>query len=277
VINRPSPFSFTDFREYLRAFVAAARPQGLSLRELSRRAGLSPGFLPLVLAGKRRLFEDALEKIVPHLGLDLAEAKYLRILRQMSEANTSLEREAALKKAKKLSGFRSSQPLNFSGFEFLSHWFYPVIRELSAAPGFKLDAEWIQGRLNKKIKRRDIEQAIAFLIEQKMIEKNNLGAWVFPNRETLTMDSAVAKAALAKFHSEMLGQAIESLDSVAREERTVQGLTIGMSPDTYKKAEKILNQALADITQLARDQSDRALVYHVALAAFPVTKKVKTS
>ena len=75
------------------------------------------------------------------------------------------------------------------------------------------------------------------------------------------------------FHRQMLGLAAESLESASRSERSVEGYTLPIQKKDFPKVAAILKSAFEQISKLesAKDASNE--IYHIALSAFPITKR----
>jgi uncharacterized protein (TIGR02147 family) len=103
-------FHYTDYRQYLRDWVAAQRgKKGFSLRIFAARAGLgAPGYLGMVIQGKRNLGESGLERFMNGMKLMGAERLYFRNLVLWNQSSTGAERGvyegklALLRKSKQL-------------------------------------------------------------------------------------------------------------------------------------------------------------------------------
>jgi hypothetical protein len=74
----------------------------------------------------------------------------------------------------------------------------------------------------------------------------------------------------------MLALAAESLTEMTSDERTVTGHTAAFSPDQYDAVRAILDEALQKIAALPSTGGTQS-VYHVALAAFPLTRAEATT
>ncbi len=88
------PFPFTDYRSYLREWLALARlRRGFSLRVFAERAGLgSQSHLKMVIDGKRNLGESGIERFMNGLGLGGEERLYFRNLVLWNQSTDDAER-----------------------------------------------------------------------------------------------------------------------------------------------------------------------------------------
>src|SRR4051812_3312537 len=107
-ILRPDVFTYSDALGLLREWIEYLKAQSkgeFSVRKLSDDAHVAAGLLPMVLAGKRNLTLDTMEKILPHLELDLAEQRHLRSLVRLSLRSQS-SKSYALRKIARSRGYQ---------------------------------------------------------------------------------------------------------------------------------------------------------------------------
>ena len=146
---RPDIFQHHDIREFLQehfAYLKMQDPQ-FSLRNLAVRAGLSVGILPDIMSRKVTLTAKALEKIVPFLEIPKNEIVFLNWLRELSEGHTHEERAHAYKNIRRHGRYSHAQKKELESYQYLSKWYYPVIREMANWPDFQLEAKWVRARL----------------------------------------------------------------------------------------------------------------------------------
>lgn len=94
-VNMHDLFHYTDYRHYLRDWVAAARAnrKGFSFRVFAARAGLgAPGYLGMVIQGKRNLGESGLERFMNGMKMTGMERLYFRNLVLWNQAEGDSER-----------------------------------------------------------------------------------------------------------------------------------------------------------------------------------------
>ena len=76
--ERPSIYLFHDFLEFIKAQLGFLQhKKGWSLRIFAKKVELAPSYLSMCLNGKRPLTREVLEKIMPYLGLNPSEQRYL--------------------------------------------------------------------------------------------------------------------------------------------------------------------------------------------------------
>lgn len=277
--TRPDIYGYYDYRLFLKdwfAFLKGTRV-GFSVRSLARSCGLSESYVSMVLSGERSLSDSKLALLSPFLGLDQSQQSYLSWLRTLLEAEDEQQRLEALKKIQRFSRYRELNPHDIENYEYLTHWYYVVIREMSALPDFDLDPAWIRARLKNKIGTDEIREAVQFLIDHGYIELDAKGKCQRPSK-SVHGKTGVVKPALIKFHREMLTQACDSIENTPRGHRNVSAHTATIPVAKIAEVQKIMEDARNKIVTLISGTSDPiSEVYHFSFLAFPVTKSRKGS
>ena len=271
-MKHPEIYNYHDHLVFLRDWLAyrkASQP-GFSLRTLARDAGLSPAYLPLILAAKRVLSLKALAKMGPHLGLSKAERSYLEALVTLGTTDSQKVRLEALDKMKRFRSYQQNNPRELEAYQYLTHWYYVAIREMASIPGFQPTPEWIAPRLRYGVSLQEIKSALEFLTSH---------GYLHDPTKTIECVGGVFKVALTQFHHEVLGLAARSITETASKDRSIQGHTVALSQEQIKEASRILDEALKKIQKLGQSgpiptaESKSPEVYHVELALFPLTQK----
>lgn len=269
---RPEIREYHDYRAFLKDWLAYKRNSGprFSYRAVSKRAKLSSGYLTLVLKGQRRISEEALEQLMPHLGLVEGQVSYLRNLRNMAEANDLEHKTNALQKLRRYRVYQELNPKEYETFHYFSHWHLIVIREMVTMPEFRLDPEWIRQRLRRKVSLQVIRQALQWLRDHQFIVVASDGKASFPESQQITCSDTVFRIALSEYHRQMLGMSVDAIEEVPREQRNVLGYTIGMNQETFLKVKELMDRTMKEVWDLARAGAGRDSVYHVGFVAFPL-------
>jgi uncharacterized protein (TIGR02147 family) len=273
-MNKPGVYSYHDYRVFLKdliTFLQETQPD-LSLRKLAEKSELAVGYLPMVLGGKRNLTEKALEALKKHLKLKVDEVAYLKY---MMELNDSGSREGKLELVKKMQKFHKYQEENgkeLEAYQYLTKWHYVALREMILLEDFKNDIHWIQDRLSFAVTPKDIQEALDFLLQHGFIEKAGRGKFIVKDK-ILDCFDGIYRLSLGEFYKLIYALAVESIDSVARDERLLLGHTFAVSNDSYEKVSAVLNEALLKIREIEKTDVRRDRVYQVSFAAFPLTKK----
>jgi uncharacterized protein (TIGR02147 family) len=272
---RPNIFEYHDYRSFLKDWFMylESTDRTFSLRGLARQAKISVGYLPMVLADHRSLSKDMLDKFAPHLQMTNVEVQHFETLREMVEAPSAEDRTATLARLQKKQAYRNQHPKEFETYHYMSNWFYVAIRELAGVKGFRLNPKWIQSQLREKVLLADVTKALRFLIDHDFIRVVG-GKAKFPEKNLQCM-GGVYRIALGKFHKEMLNITRDSIDHVASEDRQIVGHTFAFPADRLPELKLILNEALKKVEDLGLTAKSADTVYHVTLAAIPLTQNDK--
>ncbi|MEK6577933.1 MAG: TIGR02147 family protein [Bdellovibrionota bacterium] len=271
--ERPNIFKYHDYREFLKDWLAykKASQSGFSLRYLAGKSGLGAGYLSMVNNRTRNLSSKALTKLIPPLGLEPRERPFFELLVKLGDADSQEERLSALDRMKKFSTYRKNNSSESEVFQYLTHWYYVAIREMTALPEFKTNPSWIASQLNCKVSIPEIEKALKFLIENKYIEVLSNGK-AHPPEKSLDYMGGIYKIALTQMHQEMLSLAGKSIESTPSAERAILGHTFAVEDGDFDQAREILNEAFEKVRKLSKGKSSGKSVYHMELALFPLTR-----
>jgi uncharacterized protein (TIGR02147 family) len=269
-MKRPDPMKANSVCAFLKSWMEYLRhSHQISLRQIAKDAKVSVAILPLVLSGKRRITEQLLNKLLPHLKLKVSEASFLRRLHRCdNEAGPN--KSERFQELRRFGSYKEKRPDEYEALVYLSHWIYPTLRELMCTDHYVDDVEWIQSQLRQPLKRELIAQAREFLISHSYVVASE-GRYKFPEGKHVVCDEQVQKAALIGFHRGLFQEAAQALVEVPRDQRNIQAITVGLSPANYKAAVEILDEALNNIRSLALRSGERTQIYALGINAFPMT------
>ncbi|HEX4925266.1 MAG TPA: TIGR02147 family protein [Bdellovibrionales bacterium] len=273
----PVVYEYHDYRAYLKDHFnfRKSRERDFSTRAFAKSVGLTPPYFTMVLNGRRSLSSTTIEKILPALELTPAEQSYFKLLCVIADSSSQEERVQALNKLQNFSTYRKNNPEEFEVYRYLTKWFYVAIKELAATKEFKPDPAWIQNQLAYKVAPAEIRRALEFLEEQKFIKVKPDGSAEVV-RKTLSCKDGVFQLALREFHQQMLRLAGEAMTSVHHSRRSILGETLCVSERDFEKIHEILERSARELIALEKTAAGPDAVYHVTLAAFPLTKTRRT-
>ncbi len=275
IAKKPSVFQYHDYTLYLNDWLQFQKQsqKGFSLRKLATAQGISIGYLPMVLSGKRPLSMASLNKLMPALQFSKSEQQFFESIHTLSTTSSQNERMECLHQMKKYSAYREHYPNESEIYRYLTKWYYYTIRELAADPEFKLDAPWVQGRLRQHVPLAEIQETLDFLVQNKYIIINETGIATPPEKH-LTCEGGIYKVALTEYHRQLLNLAEKSIENATSNERQLIGHTFAISEKKFEKISDLLKDVIKKI-QTITDEPDtepRDAVYHVEMALFPLTK-----
>ena len=271
----PAVYDFLDYRAYLRAFYAAekARRPTFSHRLFSRLAGLrSPNFLKLVMDGERNLGDESVPKFIKALGLEGEAAAFFSDLVTFTQADNVAAKNRAFERIAASRRFRVARRIDGELFTYLSHWYYPAVRELAARADFKDDARWIANQLRPKISSADAGAALRLLLSLGLLVRDPQSGRIVRGEPTITTEHEVRSLAAANFHRQMLERAAASIDTVPRELRDLAALTVCARPETAALVKQRIHKFREELTQLCdADSAGCTTVYQFNVQWFPLS------
>ncbi len=280
-MNQPEIYQYQDYRVFLKDLIQhlSIEDSSFSLEKLAEKSGVASGLFDKFFNESVGLTSTTLGKILPYLGLSGDQRSYLKLLRSLSESETSEERNTALEKLKQ---FLQNQTLeqadnktpSLDDHQYMSQWYYVAIREMTSLDGFKLDARWIQEPLHFKVSLEEVEKAIDYLKNRNLIQ-------VKPDGKVIAIDThlqcsgGMYRLSLAQFHAQMLSLAQESIYKTARQDRKILSHTVAIPQNRVFEAKLILEEAWKKVAELSGTYKNADSVYHVELALFPLTTPEK--
>jgi uncharacterized protein (TIGR02147 family) len=271
---KPDIFGFLDFRTYLKAYYDAAKAHKghFSYRYFARRAGYaSPNFLQLVISGKRGLSADSIERFAKALDLAPDEQEFFSALVAFNQAQSAEEQNRAFMKVAASRRFRQARRIDHAMYRYLSHWYYPAIREMTARDDFQEDPAWIATQLLPSISTAEAAGALQLLLELGLVTRDAAGR-VRRGEPTLTTGHEVRNLAAGNYHRQMLERASESIERVPRERRELGATTICVNPDTIAEIKLLIQDFREQILERCDRDDDPSVVYQFNVQFFPLSK-----
>lgn len=275
----------TRVHELLRQHWEARRRANrrLSLRNVARKANLSPSYLSKIFSGQKPLPLPRVRSLAAALDLDPPAIRTLEraALREQAGAEDLAENleldlsavSAPEAEPEPLPDLPSAGYARAPSQTALEEWYYLPILDLATCAGF--EPSWIPERLG--LRPEVAERAWARLVELGWVEQTPAGKWK-KMADKIRFPASRIDPRIQRHHTKMLQKAADELayrktdDDFRR--RLILGASVATNEASYRKAEKYLEEALfktADI--LSTGRADR--VYYLAFQLFPLTKPGK--
>jgi uncharacterized protein (TIGR02147 family) len=265
-------FQYLDYRAFLRDAYAdlKARQEGFSYRAFSKRAGMSsPNFLKLVIDGKRNLTASSVERFAEALALSARESAFFRELVGFEQAATAAQKNEHYERIGRFRKHRAVRRLERDTFAYLSHWYYPAIRELVSCPSFREDPEWIAAQLRPAVPPSRVREAIDTLLEVGVLERDADGKLV-QGEPLLSTGPEVRSLAIGNFHRQMMERAADSIELIDREQREISGLTVALSRERFEMFKRKIHALRAELLELSADETEPTRIVQFNFQAFPL-------
>jgi len=274
----PSVYEYIDYRAFLREHFAASKklkPQ-YSYRFLARRAGFSSSnFLKLVMDGARNLGPTAREQVARALKLDPREALFFSDLVALNQSQTVAERNRAFERVAANRRFRAARRLDGPLFEYLTHWYYPAIRELAARGDFQEDPKWIASQVQPPITSRQARAALKVLARLGLLLPDEKGRLVRGD-PSWTTGHEVRSVVVPAYHTQMIERAAKSVDAVPPDQRDISALTVCIREDSLADLKDRIHRFREEMLERCDSEKDPQRVYQLCIQLFPLSRSGDT-
>jgi uncharacterized protein (TIGR02147 family) len=276
-MSDPSIYGYLDYRAFLRDWFAArkARDPRFSRRQFARSAGrTSPGFLTEVMDGTRQLTPPTVAAVAQALDLSRAESEFFAALVDLDQAADAAARNHAWERLTATRTLVGPRRIEGAGFEYLSSWWYPVVRELGHRPDFRPDPAWIARRVRPQITEAQARRALDCLLTLGLFAAREDGS-VAPVDAVVVTAHEVEGLAVHNYHLGMLDRARESLERFAPNERHLVAATISVPTSLVPRLKQEINALQERILELAASHGPAEQVLQVELLLFPLSDRAE--
>lgn len=265
---------YSDFHQYMRDYYEERkRCSVFSWREFSKVAGFtSSSYMKVVCDGKSKLSRVGVERTGAAMGLVGFEMEYFRAMVEYGQAEAEAKKKAAYEKMLSVARTHKVRVMEGELFEFYDSWHNPVVRELAplmpgATPGD------IAKMCCSEVSAADVQKSLNFLTRAGLLKKAGQDAFVLAETSIRGTPDAT-RLALRGMHRQMSELATPAVD-LPVDERHFSGVTMGLSNESYRKIENVLDECRRKIIAIAAEDKDVDQVYRLNLQLFPLSKKVK--
>lgn len=270
----PDIFEYLNYRDYLTQWYEAGRQHTsvVSYRYLARRAGFSsPSYLRHVMRGERNLGAESIDKLAEALDLNATESKYLRALVDFDQADAPETQNEAFDQVAAIRRFKQARRLGDDLFDYLSHWYYPAIREMAARDDFRDDAAWVAGQLLPTIKPAQAREALDTLFSLGLLVRGEEGT-ITRGETSVSTEHEVHNLAVGNYHRQMLERAADSIETVPSELRDIAAMTVCISPDTIADLKKRVHSFRELLLELCDSDPESRVVFQINTQLFPLSQ-----
>ena len=272
----PKIFEYTDFRKYLKDVFKEQKDlnNSFSHRYAAVKLGLSTSnFLWLVMQGKRNLNPSHCLKLSELFKHTPKESDYFENMVLFGQAKTHREKDRHFTRMTALRKNSNVGRIEERHYTYLSNWYNSVVRELVTQKDFKKDYNTLAKRIRPRITESQARKSVELLLELGFIKEK--GGRFVQSTPIVSTGPEVSSLAAINFHRTMGRLAIESLDSLGKDERNITACLVGLSKESYKKAVDAIADCRSRILAIAEDEKEPAQVFAVNFQCFPVSTEEK--
>lgn len=271
----PKLIEYSDSREFLRDFYKFKKSQNknFSYRKFNQLVGIkSSNYLKLVMAKKRNLSLEMARSLARAMKLSLGERDYFLALVKMQHSTHEEEREKMDRERKMALKKIIAKDIPMEKAEYLSVWFYPLVRELVFLPDFNLSASWVSHKLGGIVSEAQAERAIRVLI--------NLGLWQMEHGrykasetflDTGAEDRVYEDINISNIHRQNLLAWTKIIEDLSKEKRELGLINIPINPKKIPEFKKRIQQFQDEIIGWLQDESEPTEIVQLGTYLLQVT------
>ena len=270
----PDVFMYLSYRSYLSDWFQAqkAADRRYSHRLFARRAGVrSPSLLGEVIAGRRNLTAVTLEGFIEAMRLSHAHATFFSDLVRFDQAETADEKRKAWERIAASRRFRSARPIDAGMVRYLSHWYYPAVRELAWRADFVAEPAWVAARMLPKITTKQAADALRTLQELDMLVEQD--GRLRPQDVSIATPHQLADMAAHSYHLQMIERARDAVTTIEPEDRHLCAVTVAIPRDLVPRLKAELDAFQERLLHLCDEHVDDARqVVQLNLQLIPLSR-----
>jgi uncharacterized protein (TIGR02147 family) len=257
------------------AFSALRRDDpSYSFRAFARMAGsTSPNYLQLIRDRKLCIQPEAIGLLASSLRLKRNEEDYLATLVAFDHAKTHDEKDRYFRRILNNREYRVIKRLTKDQFDYFSHWYMPVVRELVIHPLYPDAPAWIAKRIVPTVTEAKVRKAIGLLDKLGLISRDaKVDRWIQTDRVVST-PAEVLSLAVTRYHRDMIGIAQQAVERFPSAQRDIRSVTLGLDTAGYREVKKRLQAFWKELLAFSSTQKAVETVYQINTQLFPLTRK----
>jgi uncharacterized protein (TIGR02147 family) len=273
----PRVIDFEDYHLFLRAFFDFKKSANsrFSYRRFAALAGIkSSNYLLLVMNNKRRLSSEMAKSVAKAIKLEKHEADYFVALVKLELCKTAEER-AEVDLVRKVAVQKiAAHVLPLEKSEYLSVWYYPLIRELAFLPDFRMDPAWISAKLRHFVSTDQAERAMNVLVDLRLWKVNPTGQIEVSDAviDTGPEAKAYGKVKVTEIHKQNLCAWAQILDGIPARERELGLLNIPINAAKIPELKERIRKFQDEIIGWLQDEREPAQIVQLGTYLIPATK-----
>ena len=246
-----------------------------SYRYFSGKAGFaSPNFLKLVIEGQRNHTNTSIAKVAKGFGLKKEERRFFEDLVFMNQAKGHEEKTYYLKRMMSIKGYLKIRKLEKQSYDYFSHWFNPVIREVVMFGEQDFSAETISPLLIPDVSVAEVKKALGLLQELGLIKQTTQGRWEQAD-SVISTGPEVKSLAVADYHRQAIKLGAGAIERFPAQERDVSALTLRVNSSSIQEIKQRIARFRRELLAFALEEESPDQVLQVNFQAFPLTKRYK--
>lgn len=275
---KPSIFTYLDYRQFLNDMFSVLKKHrsSFSYRRFAHMAdSSSPNFLQLIRVRKLNISNSQLTSLAKNLQLSKSEEAYFETLVAFDHAKTHEEKDKYFLRILSTREYHSVKKVEKKQYEYFSHWYNPVIRELLTHPDYPNDPAWIADTIVPSVTITKVKKSINLLVSLDLIDYcKDSEKWIQKDT-TISTPSEVLSLAVVNYHKEMIKLGRESITRFKSNDRDIRAITMGVSQKGYTIIKKRMELFWEELLAFSDTEKCTDKVIQINMQLFPMSKNRK--
>lgn len=261
-----------NYRSFLREVLIERQKKNpqLSLRSFAKSLGLQSSFLSMVLSGKRDISEETAARISEKLDFTAQDSKKFNLLLRIEKAGSAKQKESLMSELQELEPTTLGKiDLAVEQFKMIAEWFHLPLKILIDLDGF----DWSEENAAKAlgITVHQVRDGLTRMANLELIEfTQGQKPTLIENRVSIA--SPFKNEALRKYHGQMLGKAIEALETQTPDTRYTGTNNLALDSEQLKAVHRVMEDAQDKVAAIAAKRSKTKRLYHASFNLFELTQ-----
>ncbi len=265
-----SIFDYLDYRVYLNDYWKTAKKERpfFSIRYISQRVGINPGYILKVFQGKVHLGVKNIPLFADVLGLKNKERDYFEELVYFGRAHNEKEIETHFERLQSIKGVRLRTIAEKETY-FFQNWYVMALRALlSIYPFDGKNYRELGSLLHPPVTANQARQGIALLERLGLISKNEHG--FFELTERFISSGEKWKSPIIKnYQRKVMEMGIESLEKDDKSVRDISTITMTFPLDSIPELRERVALFRQDLLSMSEKITGSDSVLQVNIQIFP--------
>ena len=233
----------------------------------------STGYIANVISGKSNLNSRQSVALADIFKLNPSESRYFQALVDFTQARTIEDKGEALDSLRMQVQGRNKK-LDPRQYSLFSKWLYPMVFDLVAIIPVGENHKEVAALFHGTVKADDIRKALLVLEELALIRKSQAGRYEQVHA-TLKTGDEIFSVDVFKYQQTALKKAIEALDKIPAEDRTISVTTLPLSLEGLQRVKLEARQFRDKVLKISEEDRDYDRVFQFNLNLFPTTKSIR--
>jgi len=198
------------------------------------------------------------------------DARYFTSLVHYNQAKSSAQKQNYLEEMNRLRRKVKQKKIPLDQFEYYTKWYHSVIRELACIIHWNGDYGYLASHCNPPIRKSEARESIQLLLGLGLLDRDGRGRYI-QRDPAINASSEVLALGARRLNKQMITFASEAIEKYSPAQRNIQGVTLGISRESYELIEEEINEFLSRVIRIVDDDKNPEKVYQLNTQLYPLS------